>query len=61
MHAIAAALKGDGEMDGHQQALVDQYVAFYCDALAPYAAVPKAELHLRCVAIIGAATRSRGT
>jgi len=42
-------------MGGHQQELVDCYVAFYFDALAPYSAVPKEELHLRCVGIIGAA------
>jgi AcrR family transcriptional regulator len=54
-HAVAAALQGDEEMGGHQQELVDCYVAFYLDALAPYSAVPKEELHLRCVGIIGAA------
>jgi AcrR family transcriptional regulator len=54
-HAISAALKGDEEMDAFQQELIDRYVAIYCDALAPYSNLPKDELHLRCVGIIGAA------
>ena len=54
-HAIAAALKGDGEMDAYQQDLVDSYVDFYCAALRPFSALGEAELRRRCVGIIGAA------
>ncbi|WP_394823469.1 TetR/AcrR family transcriptional regulator [Pendulispora albinea] len=54
-HAITAALNGDGEMEGVHQELLDKYVGLYCDALAPYADVPKEQLHLRCVGIVGAA------
>ncbi|WP_395674565.1 TetR/AcrR family transcriptional regulator [Inquilinus sp.] len=53
--AIAAALSGDGEMEAFHQRLLDRYVAFYQDALAPYSALPPKALHLRCVGLIGAA------
>ncbi|MGK3959576.1 TetR/AcrR family transcriptional regulator [Sorangium sp. So ce118] len=53
--AILAALKGDEQMDAVEQELLDRYVTIYRDALAPFAHLPKRELHLRCVAIIGAA------
>lgn len=53
--ALTAALKGTEEMDTVQQALLDRYVDIYRDALAPYTALPKRELRVRCVAIIGAA------
>lgn len=52
--AVAAALKGDGAMDGTHQALVDKYVKLYAKSLAPYAQVSGATLLLRCVAINGA-------
>ncbi|MFP2925868.1 TetR/AcrR family transcriptional regulator [Pyxidicoccus sp. 3LG] len=54
-HAISAALKGDEEMETFQRELLDRYVAFYRDALAPFSSLKKDELHLRCVGIIGAA------
>jgi AcrR family transcriptional regulator len=54
-HAISAALKSDKEMDAVQQELLDRYVTIYRNALAPFSDLPKRELHLRCVAIIGAA------
>lgn len=54
-HAIAAALKGDSEMDAYQQDLVDSYVDFYCSALAPFSQLAESELRRRCVGIIGAA------
>lgn len=53
--AIRAALKGDEEMEAVQQELLDRYVAIYRDAIAPLSSLPPAELHNRCVAIIGAA------
>jgi AcrR family transcriptional regulator len=54
-HAIAAALKGDEEMEAVQQALLDRYVALYREAFAPYSALPDDELHVRCLGIVGAA------
>ncbi|MBW8808313.1 MAG: TetR/AcrR family transcriptional regulator [Lysobacter sp.] len=53
-HAIFAALKGDEQMERVQQELVQGYVAFYRDLLAPYAKVDDAELRRRCIAIVGA-------
>jgi AcrR family transcriptional regulator len=54
-HAIAAALKGDEEMEAVQQALLDRYVALYREAFAPYSTLPDDELHVRCLGIVGAA------
>jgi AcrR family transcriptional regulator len=54
-HAISAALKGDERMEAFQQGLIDRYVDLYRDAFAPYAALPREDLHLRCVGILGAA------
>ena len=54
-HAIAAALKGDEQMDATQQELIDRYVAIYRDALAPFSRLSPEDLYLRCVGIIGAA------
>jgi len=53
-HTVAAALKGDEQMERFQQSLTDRYAALYCDAFAPYTALPKEELRLRCLAIIAA-------
>jgi hypothetical protein len=38
-HAIAAALKGDEQMDAVQQELMDSYVAIFRDALAPFSSL----------------------
>lgn len=54
-HAISAALRGAEEMEAFQRELLDRYVALYREALAPYSALKKDALHLRCVGIIGAA------
>ncbi|UQA60584.1 TetR/AcrR family transcriptional regulator [Polyangium aurulentum] len=54
-YAITAALKGDEEMEAYRQRVLDEYAAIYRDAFAAYAKLPKRELHLRCVGIIGAA------
>jgi AcrR family transcriptional regulator len=54
-HAIAAALKGDDEMQAAQQAMIDGYVDLYRRALAPYSTLHAGDLQLRCAAIIGAA------
>jgi AcrR family transcriptional regulator len=52
--AVSAAMKGDEEMEAFQQAQLDDYVALYREALAPYADLPEGELYLRCVGIVGA-------
>jgi AcrR family transcriptional regulator len=54
-HAIAAALKGDEQMDAVQQDLIDGYVAIFRDALALFSSLAPDELHLRCTGIVGAA------
>jgi len=54
-HALSSALTGDAEMEAFCRELFDGYAALYRDAFAPYTDLPAAELHLRCVAIIGAA------
>lgn len=53
-HAVSAALKSDEQMERFQQSLIDRYVAIYCDAFARYTKLPREELRLRCLAIIGA-------
>lgn len=54
-HAIAAALKGDDQMDAAQQELIDRYVRIVADALAPFSPLGPGDLHLRCVGFLGAA------
>jgi AcrR family transcriptional regulator len=54
-HAITAALSGDGQMEAFHQRLLDRYVAFYQEALAPYSSLSPDALHLRCIGLIGAA------
>lgn len=54
-HALSSALNGDEQMEAFRHELLDSYAALYRDAFAPYTDLPAAELHLRCVAIIGAA------
>jgi AcrR family transcriptional regulator len=53
-HAIAAAMKGDEEMEAFQQVLIDRYVALCSEAFAPHCDLSRGELHLRCVGIVGA-------
>ncbi|WP_433926493.1 TetR/AcrR family transcriptional regulator [Sorangium cellulosum] len=59
-YALTAALKGDDEMEAFRQRLLDEYVAIYRDTFAPYAKLPRRELHLRCVGIVGAAESIAG-
>lgn len=54
-HAIAAALKGDAEMDAYQREMVEGHVTFYFDALAPLSPLPAEVIRRRCAGIIGAA------
>lgn len=53
--AVSAALKGDEQMETFYQGLLDGYVAYYQEALAPYCELPRETLRQRCVGIIGAA------
>ncbi|WP_426751556.1 TetR/AcrR family transcriptional regulator [Myxococcus sp. Y35] len=55
LHAVSAALKGDGQMESFYQRVLDGYVAHYQEALAPYCELPRDTLRQRCVGIIGAA------
>ncbi|WP_437730126.1 TetR/AcrR family transcriptional regulator [Sorangium sp. So ce1335] len=59
-YAITAALKGDEEMAAFRQRLLDEYVTIYRDTFAAYVKLPRRELHLRCVGIIGAAESMAG-
>ncbi|WP_394831025.1 TetR/AcrR family transcriptional regulator [Pendulispora rubella] len=54
-HAIWAALKGDAETDGFQQEMFDRYANVYFETFGPFSQLPKDELHLRCIGIVGAA------
>ena len=54
-YAVSAALAGSEEMEASRRELLDAYAQIYQEALAPYAALPKRALQLRCVGIIGAA------
>ncbi|MFP2962090.1 TetR/AcrR family transcriptional regulator [Myxococcus sp. 1LA] len=55
LHAVSAALKGDEQMESFYQRLLDGYVAYYQEALAPFCELPREALRQRCVGIIGAA------
>lgn len=55
LHAVSAALKGDETMESFYQRLLDGYVAYYQEALAPFCELPREALRQRCVGIIGAA------
>ncbi|MGK3992754.1 TetR/AcrR family transcriptional regulator [Sorangium sp. So ce1024] len=59
-YAITAALKGDEEMEAFRQRLLDEYVAIYRDTFAAHVKLPRRELHLRCVGIVGAAEALAG-
>ncbi|WP_240231008.1 TetR/AcrR family transcriptional regulator [Devosia lacusdianchii] len=54
-HAIAAALRGDAQMDAYQQELIDGHIDFYAKALGPMCQLSETDLRRRCVGIIGAA------
>ncbi|MCE8037405.1 TetR/AcrR family transcriptional regulator [Halomonas sp. MCCC 1A11062] len=54
-HAIAAALKGDGQMDAYQQEMLRDHIAFYADVLTPLSRLSPEAVHRRCVGLIGAA------
>lgn len=54
-HAIGAAMKGDAEMHAYQEKMIDGYVDFFHDALAPVSPLKGEPLRRRCIGIIGAA------
>lgn len=53
--AIAAALKGDEQMEAAQEELYDNFVHLCVEALRPYCSLTKNELVLRCRVITGIA------
>jgi AcrR family transcriptional regulator len=54
-NAIVAALQGDERMEAFQRELIDNYVRIFQEAFAAVTARAPDELHLACVAILGAA------
>lgn len=54
-HAIAAALKGDAQMDAAQQEMIRGHIAFYEEVLAPLSDLPASTVRRRCAGLIGAA------
>lgn len=54
-HAIAAALRGDAQMDAYQQEMTRGHIAFYEDVLTPLSSLPSEIVRRRCVGLIGAA------
>lgn len=54
-HAIGAAMKGEAALHAYQRRMLDGYVDFFHDALAPVAAMQAEALRRRCIGIIGAA------
>lgn len=54
-HAIAAALRGDAQMDAYQQEMLRGHIAFYVDVLTPLSRLPPEVVRRRCVGLIGAA------
>jgi AcrR family transcriptional regulator len=53
-HAVGAALSGSEEMGAVHQELLDGYVQLFIATLAPHSPLPSAELHRRCVGLVGA-------
>lgn len=53
--AVSAALKGAPEMGGVQQDLIEASVRQFCEAFAPFTRRTRADLRVRCVALLGAA------
>ena len=54
-HAIAAALRGDAQMDAYQQEMIRGHIAFYEEVLTPLSRLPPEVVRRRCVGLIGAA------
>lgn len=54
IYAVGAALSGSEEMGAVHQELLAGYVQLFAAALAPHSPLPPAELHRRCVGLVGA-------
>src|SRR5690606_34756895 len=54
-HAIAAALRGDAQMDAYQQEMIRGHIAFYEEVLTPLSRLSPEVVRRRCVGLIGAA------
>lgn len=54
IYAVGAALSGSEEMATLHQELLAGYIQLFAAALAPYSPLPPAELHRRCVGLVGA-------
>lgn len=54
-HAIAAALKGNAQMDAYQREMIQGHIAFYEEVLAPLSLLTPEVVRRRCVGLIGAA------
>lgn len=54
-HAIAAALRGNAQMDAYQQEMIQGHVTFYEEVLTPLSCLPAEVVRRRCVGLIGAA------
>jgi len=53
--AVSAALRGDEAMEAFQQQVLDNDIALYSQAFAPYTKRTAEELRLMCTALLGAA------
>lgn len=54
-HAIAAALRGDAQMDTYQQEMIRGHIAFYAEVLTPLSSLSSEIVRRRCVGLMGAA------
>jgi hypothetical protein len=53
--AVSAALKGNPEAEALQHELLDGYTEVMVAAIAAHSPFPTDALHLRCIAVLGAA------
>ncbi|MER6579370.1 TetR/AcrR family transcriptional regulator [Nonomuraea sp. NPDC001023] len=53
--AVSAALKGSQEMEAIERELLDAYTDLMVTALRPHSGLPREDLRLRCVGVLGAA------
>ncbi|QIG52466.1 TetR/AcrR family transcriptional regulator [Nordella sp. HKS 07] len=54
-HAIAAAQKGDAQMNAYQRELIEHYALSFCAVLTPLTSLPKETVRRRAFGIVGAA------
>ncbi|MDH4559551.1 TetR/AcrR family transcriptional regulator [Pseudomonas sp. BN411] len=60
LHALQAALNGNEAMTTVQRRLAANHVAIWEHALAPYSQLHPDQLHLRCIALLGAVSAVSG-